>query len=63
MYVGLMGIICVFFLPKIKATEKYTTSVFYVTMRRLVTERLHQSYFTDIYYYHLNVLDTAVDNP
>ena len=53
----------VVFLFQVKASSKYISSVFFVCSRDKITRHLHDLYFRDVLYYHVNVTDAFVDNP
>lgn len=47
----------------VKATTAFMTSFLYLLWRDGITRKLHKSYFVEIVYYTVNVIDRAVDNP
>ena len=54
---------CCFNSLQIKSCTSYVASMLYVTWRQSLCKKLHQMYFSNILYYHINVIDTTIDNP
>ncbi|KAK7504347.1 hypothetical protein BaRGS_00004651, partial [Batillaria attramentaria] len=47
----------------IKSTINYVASMLHVTWRGAICRKLHSKYFSNILYYHINVVDKTIDNP
>lgn len=47
----------------IKSCISYVASMLYISWRQALCKRLHRIYFTGCLFYHINVVDTTIDNP
>ncbi|XP_070179767.1 lysosomal cobalamin transporter ABCD4-like isoform X2 [Littorina saxatilis] len=47
----------------LKSCITYVASMLHITWRQSLCTRLHHTYFCNILYYHVNVVDNTVDNP
>ncbi|ESO94251.1 hypothetical protein LOTGIDRAFT_215742 [Lottia gigantea] len=47
----------------IKSTILYVGSILYINWRGNLSSALHKSYFNDVLYYQINVVDKTIDNP
>ncbi|XP_052767295.1 lysosomal cobalamin transporter ABCD4-like [Mya arenaria] len=47
----------------VKSTTKYVQSVLYIVWREKVTQNLHHTYYKEVLYYTVNMLNKTVDNP
>ncbi|CAG7733533.1 unnamed protein product [Allacma fusca] len=47
----------------VKSSQQYLLKLLTVTWRQVLCKAIHRSYFKDVTYYQLNVLDKKIDNP